>query len=224
MRFVDDETTGSTLGLSPEVSTRVSCANRRVLRPLSAGTGADDDARAVTLGFAELCVNAAASTWSRDVVGFLDFFLSSSSSSPSSSTTNVSFAGFFVVFFFLFGPQGGDCTIPVVLKRTLQRLHEIPGARIVSRPRLSLEAAVWRSRVRSSCLTGTLSDLSAQRGRGGTRTYAINCPTCFPRFWVLRGLRRGRRCGGGAGELEEEVTDMMSRGSEFQFALPRWGG
>ena len=106
MRFVDDETTGSTLRLSPEVSARVSCAKPRVLRLASAGTGADDDANAVTLGFADLCVNAAANAWSRDVVGFLDFSVFPCSSSSSSSTSSVSFACLIIGFFF-FGPQPG---------------------------------------------------------------------------------------------------------------------
>ncbi|KAH8999810.1 hypothetical protein EDB86DRAFT_2907443 [Lactarius hatsudake] len=90
-RFAGNKMTTSTL---VEASARVS-ADRRVV----VATGADVDA--VTLGFVELCVNAAANVSSRGV-GIVDLSLSSSSLSSSSTTTTVSFAVFFV--FFPLGP------------------------------------------------------------------------------------------------------------------------
>ncbi|KAH8983256.1 hypothetical protein EDB86DRAFT_2967709 [Lactarius hatsudake] len=88
VRFVGNGMTTSTLVLSLEASARVSVANRRVV--VAAGADAD----AITLGYVELCVNAAANPWSRG----LDLSLSSSSSSSSSTSITVSFAAFFVIF------------------------------------------------------------------------------------------------------------------------------
>ncbi|KAH9069549.1 hypothetical protein EDB83DRAFT_439054 [Lactarius deliciosus] len=141
-RFVGNSMTSSTLALSLGASARVSFADRRVV--IAAGADAD----ATTLGFVELCVNAAGNAWSRGV-GILDLSLSSSLSS-SSSTTTVSYAAFFVFF-----PLGPVLPAPGQLFSnatcsTCTRSFE-PA---LFPARAFLLAAVWRWRVRNRCLTG----------------------------------------------------------------------
>ncbi|KAH9069471.1 hypothetical protein EDB83DRAFT_437408 [Lactarius deliciosus] len=136
---------------------RVSFANRRVV--VAAGADAD----AITLGFVELCVNAAANAWSRSV-RILGLSLSSSSSSSSCTTTTVSFAAFFVIF-----PLGPMLPAPGQLfsNATCNTYNEFHRARIAPRPRFPLGGCL------ALACAGPLLNRSMtcrRGGRGGTRT------------------------------------------------------
>ncbi|KAH8977359.1 hypothetical protein EDB92DRAFT_1917651 [Lactarius akahatsu] len=141
-RFVCNRMRTSTLALSLELSVRVTVADKRVV--VAAGADAD----AVTLGFVELCVNAAANAWSRGVK-IVDLSLSSSSSSSSSATTTVSSAAFFVIF-----PLGPVLPAPgqLFLNATCNTYTGSIEPEM-SPARAFHLAVVWRRRVRDRCLT-----------------------------------------------------------------------